>query len=257
MTLSNTEIHGSLYTKIDQNIATLLFAHPKGNSLTQSLLERLTKEINRLSTDETVRVLVLASEGKKAFCAGAALHEVLALTDDIDKASVFFEGFANVILAIKNCPKPVIARVQGKSVGGAVGVLSACDAVYATESASIRLSELSIGIAPFVIEPAVSRALGVSGFQQLAWAPTRWKNPYWAQEKGLFHRVFDTVTDLDNALAFYTEELSTYNPQAMQLQKQITWQDTSNWDTLLKERARLTAQTVLSPFCKKSLSRFR
>lgn len=253
---SYTIEHGSLHTKVQEGIAYLTFSHPKSNSLTQELLRRLAKEIQSLSEDMAVKVIVLASEGKKAFCSGAALHEVLKL-NELESASLFFKGFVNVILAIRHSTKPVVAAVQGKTVGGGLGILSACDVVYATESASIRLSELSIGIAPFVIEPAVSRKLGISGFEQLSWAPTRWKNAYWCLDKGLYHRVFDNIEEMNQALNHYLQDLVSYNPKAMELQKKIIWQNTDNWEELLSQRAVLTAQTVLSEFCKKSLERFR
>jgi methylglutaconyl-CoA hydratase len=248
--------NGSLYTKIDGNVAIVEFGHPASNSFTAELLDRLTKELNQLSTSDSVSVVVLKSEGDRAFCAGASFDELMAVSN-LEEGKIFFSGFANVINAMRKCKKVIVGRVQGKTVGGGVGLASACDYVFATEAAAIRLSELSIGIAPLVIEPAVERKLGAAAISELSLAPTEWKNAYWAEEKGLFSKVFDDLKALDKELDFFVQKLSLYNPDALLEWKRVLWKNTDHWDTLLKERAVITGQLVLSEFTREALSKFK
>ena len=192
---------GSLYTSIENNIATILFGHPASNSFPSVLLDRLTKELQRISLLDTVHVIVLKSEGEKAFCAGASFDELVAI-DTLEAGKQFFSGFANVINAMRNCSQLIIGAIQGKTVGGGVGLAAACDYVLATEAASVKLSELSIGIGPFVIAPAVERKIGVSGLAELTLAATEWKTAYWAKEKGLFAKVYETQKELEKESQF-------------------------------------------------------
>lgn len=248
--------NGSLYTKIDGKVATIEFGHPASNSFVAELLDRLTAEFHKLSENSDISVVVLKSEGDRAFCAGASFDELMAVSN-LEEGKVFFSGFANVINAMRTCKKVIVGRVQGKTVGGGVGLASACDYVFASVDASIRLSELTIGIAPLVIEPAVERKIGTAAISELSLSPSEWKNAYWAQEKGLFSKVFDSMNDLDKELEFFTEKLSAYNPEALEEWKKVLWKDTSNWDTLLVERAAITGKLVLSEFTKNALSKFK
>lgn len=248
--------NGSLYTSINRKVATVEFGHPASNSFTAELLDRLTAELNKLSENKEITVVVLKSEGDRAFCAGASFDELMAVSN-LEEGKVFFSGFANIINAMRSCKKVIVGRVQGKTVGGGVGLASACDYVFASVDASIRLSELTIGIAPLVIAPAVERKIGTAAISELSLSPAEWKNAYWAKEKGLFARVFDSMKDLDRDLEFFVEKLSAYNPEALEEWKKILWKDTSHWDRLLVERAAITGKLVLSEFTKNALSKFK
>ncbi len=248
--------NGSLYTHIENNIATIEFGHPASNSFPSELLERLAKAFDQLSVDNSVHVIILKSEGDRAFCAGASFDELIAITN-LEQGKFFFSGFAHVINAMRKCQKPIIGRIQGKTVGGGVGLASACDYCLTTEAASIKLSELTIGIGPFVIEPAVSRKIGLAAFETLAWDATQWKNAYWAKEKGLFSKVFLTISELDKEVQLFAEKLASYNPAALQQMKRATWHGTDHWDTLLIERAAISGELVLSEFTKEALEKFK
>lgn len=254
--MSTTRTNGSLYTKIENRIAWVEFGHPASNSFVSELLARLAAEIDKLSATEEVSILVLKSEGERAFCAGASFDELVAISN-LEEGRAFFSGFANVINAMRKSAKPIFGRVQGKAVGGGVGLAAACDYVYATESASIKLSEITIGIAPLVIAPAVERKIGKSGLAELSFAPTDWKNAYWAKEKGLFSRVFDSIAEMDKELEFHVNKLATYNPEALEKMKKVLWEGTSHWDDLLLERAEASGKLALSPNTKEALEKFK
>ena len=254
--MGTTRSNGSLYTSIVNKVATVEFGHPAGNSFVAELLERLGKTLNELSENDAVHLIVLKSEGNRAFCAGASFDELLAV-DNITKGKVFFNGFAHLINAMRTCKKLIIGRVQGKAVGGGVGVIAACDYVFAAEAAAIRLSELSIGIAPFVIAPAVKRKIGVAALSELSLSPNEWKNAYWAQEKGLFSKVFVGMDELDKELGIFAEKLAGYNPEALEEWKKVLWEGTGNWDTLLAIRAEISGRLALSEETKKVLNSFK
>ncbi|WP_299619007.1 enoyl-CoA hydratase/isomerase family protein [uncultured Tenacibaculum sp.] len=254
--MTTTRPNGSLYTHIENKIATIEFGHPASNSFPSELLDRLTKELNSLSDNDEVNIIVLKSEGERAFCAGASFDELVAI-DNLEDGKKFFSGFANVINAIRTCSKLVIGRVQGKVVGGGVGLAAACDYVLATEAASIKLSEFTIGIGPFVIAPAVERKVGVSGLAELTLDATSWKNAYWAKDKGLYAKVFDSLSELDKEVELLAEKLASYNPDALFEMKKILWEGTENWGELLIERAKITGRLVLSEFTKNALAKFK
>jgi len=247
---------GSLFTQIENKVAKLTFGHPASNSFPTDLLDRLSKEIDRLSNNDEVTVIVLQSEGEKAFCAGASFNELIAI-ENLEQGKTFFSGFANVINSMRTCKKMIVGRAQGKAVGGGVGLLAACDYVFATEAASVKLSELTIGIGPFVIEPAVERKIGLSGLSELTLDATLWKNAYWAKEKGLYARVFESISEMDKELDFFTNNLSNYNPDALVQMKKVLWKNTDHWQELLIERAKISGELVLSDFTKKALEKFK
>lgn len=251
-----TRENGSLYTNIENRVAIVEFGHPASNSFPSVLLERLEKEIKTLSEDENVNVILLKSEGEKAFCAGASFDELIEI-GNMQAGKIFFSGFANVINAMRQCRKIIVGRVQGKTVGGGVGLVAACDYAMATDAAAIKLSELSIGIGPFVIAPAVERKMGVSALAELSLAAHEWKNAYWAKEKGLYARVFESVKDLDKEIDIFTEKLASYNPEALYEMKKTLWKGTDNWSELLLERAAISGELVLSDFTKQALEKFK
>ncbi len=254
--MTTTRENGSLYTDIQNNIATVEFGHPASNSFPSELLARLANELDALSNNDEVYVIVLKSEGERAFCAGASFDELVAI-DNLESGKAFFSGFANVINAMRRCSKLIIGRVQGKAVGGGVGLAAACDYVLATEHASIKLSEFTIGIGPFVIAPAVERKINVSGLAELTLDASNWKNAYWAKEKGLYARVFETKNELDKEVAILSEKLASYNPEALAEMKKALWKGTENWPELLIERAETSGKLVLSDFTKKALEKFK
>ena len=254
--MTTTRQNGSLYTNIQNNIATLEFGHPASNSFPSELLERLTKELISVGNNEEVSVIILKSEGEKAFCAGASFDELVAISN-LEEGQQFFSGFANVINAMRTCGKLIIGRIQGKTVGGGVGLAAACDYVLATENAAIKLSEFTIGIGPFVIEPSVSRKIGISGTAELTLDATNWKNAYWAKEKGLYAKVFENIKELDQEIDLLSNKLASYNPVALLEMKKALWKGTENWSNLLAERAAVSGQLVLSDFTKKALEKFK
>jgi len=247
--------NGSLYTKVEGKVATIEFGHPASNSFVAELLERLTAEFDKLSENEAITVIVLQSEGDRAFCAGASFDELMAVSN-LEEGKQFFSGFAHVINAMRRCKKVIIGRIQGKTVGGGVGLAAACDYVFASVEAAVRLSELTIGIAPLVIAPAVARKIGTAAISELSLAPTEWKNAYWAKEKGLYAKVFDSMKELDDEVHFFSKKLSAYNPQALEEWKQVLWEGTAHWDRLLVDRAAITGTLVLSEFTRNALSKF-
>jgi methylglutaconyl-CoA hydratase len=248
--------NGTVLTSIRGKIATITFFHPASNSFPMALLNRLIENIDRLSIDGNINVIVLQSEGDKAFCAGASLDELVAISN-IEEGKQFFTGFANLINAMRKCQKLIIGRVQGKAVGGGVGIIAATDYCFASEKADIKLSELSIGIGPFVIEPAIKRKIGVAALSKLTLDATDWHTAYWAKEKGLFSRVFETTRDMDEYVSILTEKLAGYNPEALMEMKKALWQGTENWDELLSERAAISGKLVLSDFTKKALQKLK
>ncbi len=251
-----TRENGSLYTSIKDKVATVEFGHPAGNSFVAELLDRLVLELEKLSENPEVTVIVLKSEGDRAFCGGASFKELIAI-ENLSEGKVFFSGFANVINAMRSCKKVIIGRIQGKTVGGGVGLAAACDYTFASVAASVRLSELTIGIAPLVIAPAVRRKIGTAALSEMSLAPTEWKNAYWAQEKGLFSKVFEKIEEVDKEIDFFSQKLSAYNPQALEEWKKVLWEGTEHWGALLTERAGITGTLVLSEFTKTALSKFR
>ncbi|RTY96209.1 enoyl-CoA hydratase/isomerase family protein [Flavobacterium sp. GSP27] len=247
---------GSLFTTIENNIATVTFGHPSSNSFPRELLDRLTTEFNNLSADPAVSVIVIQSEGSGAFCAGASFDELLAVSNE-EAGTQFFSGFAHLINAMRSCSKLIVGRIHGKAVGGGIGIASACDYALATKNASIKLSELAIGIGPFVIEPVVSKKIGKTAMAEMTLAAHEWKTADWATAKGLYANTFETITELDAAIADFTGKLSGYNPKGLLEMKKVFWEGTQHWDTLLLERAAISGKLVLSDFTRKALSQFK
>jgi methylglutaconyl-CoA hydratase len=246
---------GVIKTTFENNIATVSFYHPASNSFPSLLLENLTQEINVLSKNTDITLIILKSEGNGAFCAGASFDELLEVAT-LEEGKLFFSGFANLINAMRNCSKLIIGRVHGKAVGGGVGIISACDYAFATSNAAIKLSELAIGIGPFVIEPAVSRKIGKMEMAEMTLEPSEWKTAQWAFEKGLYNKFFNSIEELDSSLNLFTSKLSSYNPEALTEMKKVLWKDTENWDKLLINRAEISGKLVLSSFTKKALQQF-
>ncbi len=243
-------------SEIKNGIGTITFFHPQSNAMPGTQLSNLAGEVEKLGKDNEVKVIILQSAGEKAFCAGASFDELISIKDT-GTGLKFFSGFANVINAMRKAPKFIIARVQGKAVGGGVGIASAADYTFATEEASIKLSELAVGIGPFVVGPAVERKVGTSAFCQLTINATAWQNAAWAKEKGLFSEVHGDVAAMDTAIQALAQQLSQSNPEAMSMLKKVMWQGTEHWDTLLAERAGMSGKLVLSDFTVNAIKKFK
>lgn len=253
--MSAENSNGSIEVQIENNIATITFSHPASNSFPSNLLQKLTDELQNLLYNNKVSVIILQSTGK-TFCAGASFDELLSI-NDFETGKKFFSGFANVINAMRKCSKIIIGKIHGKAVGGGVGLASACDYTFAHQDASIKLSEIAIGIGPFVIEPVVSRRIGQNATTELTLNPTDWKSANWAKENGLYANVFENQEELNENTIAFAQKLATYNPEALAEIKKVLWENTENWDELLYQRAEISGKLVLSDFTKKALNEFK
>jgi len=247
---------GYIQTSIEDGVASIEFFHPMSNSLPSKLLSELAAAITEAGSNEAVKVIVLRSAGERAFCAGASFDELISI-QDLDQGKKFFSGFANVINAMRKCPKLIVGRVHGKAVGGAVGLASAVDYCFATKFASVKLSELAVGIGPFVVGPAVERKVGLSAMSELAINATEWRDAQWAHQKGLYYHLHDTVAEMDQAIAELIERLKGFNPEAMRQLKEVFWQGCENWDQLLADRAAISGELVLSEFTRNAINAFK
>ncbi len=239
-------MQGTVITDSSNGLATITFFHPSHNSMPGYLLAELTNQIKEAGKSDVVKLIVLKSAGDRTFCAGASFDELMTITNETDGKN-FFLGFANVINAIRTCPKMVIGRIHGKAIGGGVGIAAAVDYCMATQYATIKLSELALGIGPFVVGPAIERKIGTSAFSQLSINATEWQTAYWAKEKGLYHEVFETTEQLDAYIGHFSEILLSSSPAALTELKKILWQGTDHWDQLLDDRASISGRLVISP----------
>jgi methylglutaconyl-CoA hydratase len=239
-----------------KGITSIEFYHPQSNSLPATLLEDLAKRIHRYAIDPETKLIILRSGGEKSFCAGASFDELVAITNEKDGLK-FFSGFAHVINSMRECNKFIIGRIQGKCVGGGVGIAAACDYTIATEAAEVKLSELAAGIGPFVVGPAVERKIGTAAFSALAIDAAMWRNAEWARRKGLFSEVHSTIEGMDESLQRLSDTLAHSSPQAMAEMKKIFWKGTEHWDKLLLERAAISGKLVLSEFTKNAIAKFK
>ncbi len=249
-------VNGTVTTSIAEGIGKVTFFHPQSNSLPGTLLRELAKAITTMGRNPDARVIILESEGEKAFCAGASFDELISI-ETLEQGTYFFSGFADVINAMRKAPKFILCRVQGKAVGGGVGLASAADYTFAVSAASVKLSELAVGIGPFVVGPAVERKIGTTAFSAMSINATEWQTAAWAREKGLYAGLFETVSDMDSAIGALSNKLAASNPEAMQMLKAICWKGTENWDELLHERAGISGKLVLSDFTRKAIHAFK
>ena len=249
-------MQGSVTLEIKNNIGIIEFFHPQSNSLPSEILNKLASTISQAGTNDEVKVIIIKSKGDRAFCAGASFDELSSI-DNFSDGKKFFMGFANVINACRKCPKLLICRVQGKAVGGGVGMACAGDYCFATKYASIKLSELAVGIGPFVVGPAVEKKSNVSAYSTLSINATRWFTASWAREKGIYSEVYDTNEEMDEEINKLAENLKNSNPEAMKKLKEAIWSNTDHWDELLEKRAEYSGQLVLSDFTKNAIARFK
>jgi methylglutaconyl-CoA hydratase len=249
-------MEGKINSEVQNGIETITFFHPQSNSLPGALLTALAAAIDKAGRNRDVRVIVLRSEGEKVFCAGASFDELISIST-IEEGVKFFSGFANVINNMRKAPKFIIVRVQGKAVGGGVGLAAAADYALASEASAVKLSELAVGIGPFVVGPAVERKIGTAAFTQLSINASEWKSPEWAREKGLYADIYSSVAELDEAVGRLAVTLAASNPAAIEELKRIFWNNTDHWDHLLTERAALSGRLVLSDFTRQAIAQFK
>lgn len=255
--MDNSHQDGFVLTEITNNgVGIITFGHPMSNALPGHILQTLADTVTALANDERTKVLVLQSQGSKAFCAGASFDELISI-QDLETGLAFFSGFAKVINACRKAPKLIIGRVQGRAVGGGVGLASATDYCMATSKAEVKLSELAVGIGPFVVGPAVERKIGLSAMSELAINATEWRSAQWAKEKGLYTEIYEDEASMDQAIETLSNKLASSNPEAMKELKNIFWQGTENWDQLLVERAAISGRLVLSEFTRNAISAFK
>jgi methylglutaconyl-CoA hydratase len=254
--MSKDLINGYVDAETHKGITTIEFFHPQSNSLPHRILEALANEIHDAGMDAETKVIILRSAGEKAFCAGASFNELTKIENE-KQGFGFFSGFANVINAMRKCPKFIIGRIHGKCVGGGVGLAASVDYAIATEGAEIKLSELAIGIGPFVVGPAVERKIGLSAFSQLAVDATLWRSADWARKKGLYSELHSSVESMDESIRRLAHQLSHSSPEAMAEMKKMFWQGTEHWDELLCRRAEVSGRLVLSRFTKEAIEKFK
>lgn len=247
---------GYVRHEIHQHISTIEFSHPQGNALPSYLLAALTHAIQDAANNVDAHVVVLRSGGGNSFCSGAYFNELLAIETE-QQGAQFFSGIANLINAMRKCPKFIIGRIHGKCVGGGVGIAAACDYAISLEGADIKLSELSIGIGPFVVGPAIERKMGLSAFSQLAIDATLWRNSDWARRKGLYAEMHSSEESMDESIRRLSHSLSHSGLKAMSELKKTLWEGTAHWDTLLKERAAMSGKLVVSPYTKNAIQAFK
>ncbi|MBI1936974.1 MAG: enoyl-CoA hydratase/isomerase family protein [Ignavibacteriales bacterium] len=247
--------NGKVAVNLYQGIATVSFHHPKSNSLPSKLLKELTEAINKLSTNKEARVIIIRSEGDKTFCAGASFDELTTIKN-MKNGKDFFMGFANLLNAMRKCPKFIIARIQGKAVGGGVGIAAAADYTLASSEASVRLSELLLGIGPFVVGPAIERKVGKTAFVTMS-IDAEWHDAFWAKQNGLFTKVFANNHDLDEAVAALAKKLSGFNLEAIEQLKKVFWEGTEDWDKLLEQRAEISGKLIQGEFSQNYVKLFK
>ena len=244
------------FTISESGIATIEFGHPLSNSLPGNILRKLANTITEVDNTPSVKVIILKSIGSKAFCAGASFDELISI-NDLEIGKIFFSGFANVINACRKSQKLIIGRIQGKAVGGGVGIAAAVDYCFATKHAEVKLSELAVGIGPFVVGPVIERKIGLSAMSQLAINATEWRSADWAHKKGLYSDLYETESEMDKAIDKLANLLANSNPEAMQKLKSIFWEGTEHWDKLLSDRAEISGTLVLSDFTINAINSFK
>ena len=247
---------GHVISTIENQIGIIEFGHPLSNSLPGNILNKLALTITELSKNENCKVILLKSAGDRAFCAGASFDELVAIKD-LEEGRIFFSGFAKVINACRTSQKIIVARIQGKAVGGGVGIAASADYAFATKHSAVKLSELAIGIGPFVVGPAVQRKIGLSAMSELAIDATQWRSAEWAQNKGLYSSVSESSEIMDEKINELIQKLANSNPDAMRELKEIFWAGTEDWDELLARRAEISGRLVLSEFTRSAIHAFK
>jgi methylglutaconyl-CoA hydratase len=253
--MSTEMTNGIVKLETKNKIATITFYHPKSNSLPSQLLQKMIDIFNQLSDDPSINVIILQSEGEKTFCAGAFFDELIEI-DNFEDGKKFFMNFANLINAIRKCKKIVVGRIQGKVVGGGVGLVSVCDYTLASKNASLKLSELALGLGPFVVGPPIERKIGKEAFVEMS-LDCEWRSADWAKDNGFYHNVFESIEELDLEINKFTANLSERSSEALTSLKKVFWEGTDHWDKLLEERAENSGRLVLSDYTKNFIAEFK
>jgi methylglutaconyl-CoA hydratase len=252
VTQHTTDDSGTVATRVADGVGSVTFGHPKGNSLPGALLAELAAHITALGRDPQASVILLRSEGTGAFCGGASFAELSAIAD-VETGTRFFTGFANLINAMRECPKLIVTRVHGKVVGGGVGMVAASDYALATVAAQVKLSELALGIGPFVVGPVIERRMGVGNYAALGIDAAGWRSAEWAHQRGLYAELHADIVALDARLTAFLRQLAGYSPDAMAAMKRVFWEGTEHWRELLVARAGLSGALVVSRFAQQAI----
>lgn len=210
------------------------------NAFDEAMIAELDASFDQLVADDSVRVIVLAGEGKH-FSAGADLKWMQrASLESREWNLADARRFAAMLGKIDACPKPTLARVQGAALGGGVGLACACDVAIAGDNASFAISEAKFGILPAVIGPYLTNAVGKRHARRLALTMTRIRAAE-ALSLGLVHQV-TAVDDLDSAVDACLQELLAGGPQAQREIKSLFAQ--LEVGPVSEEVRELTAQTI-------------
>ena len=254
--MSNQSILEGVQISTNAGVARIHFAHAKQNAFPATHLKDLKEAFESVSEDKKVHVVILQSDPTKAFCAGASLDQLLAVKTP-EEGKAFFMGFADVINAMRRCPQPIIGRIHGKAVGGGVGLIAACDYALATNHAEVKLSEIAIGIGPFVIAPLLLRKIGTAAMSELSLAAHAWKSADWAHAKGLLSELHSDFDSLEEAVKQNAERISAYIPKAVAELKKALWKGTEDWDNLLEHNAAVSGSLVLSDRTQQTLKQLK
>lgn len=238
-------------TIVENHIAKITFGTPKSNSLPGEILEKLASTLLEEGAKNEVKAILLQSAGEKAFCAGASFDELLEI-NDLETSKIFFGGFAKVLNSMRNCKKIVVVRVQGKTTGGGVGIACGADYCFATQEAALALTEINLGIGPFVIGPYVERKIGKSQFTAMA-IDAEFRSALWAKEHSIYHSVSESIEEMDLQLSDFLNKLSTRSDEALSLIKKVSWEGTEHFDQLSPERIVMSASLILEKSAKERI----
>ena len=236
-------------------ISHIEFGTSKSNSLPGEILELLAQTILSEAAKVDVKAIVLKSSGEKAFCAGASFDELLQI-DELEISKKFFGGFAKVLNAMRTCGKLVIVRVQGKTTGGGVGIACGADYCFATKDSSLALTELNLGIGPFVIGPYVERKIGKSEFTAMA-IDADFRSAQWAERNHIYHVVSDSIEEMDEKLTVFLDTLASRSADALALLKKVSWEGSEHFEKLMPERIQMSASLILEDSAKENINKIK
>ena len=247
--------NGFVTQELKNNVAEITFGTPKSNSLPGEILEKLAQTILESGKDENVKAILLKSEGEKAFCAGASFDELLEI-EELEKSKIFFSGFAKVLNAMRNCGKIVVVRIQGKTTGGGVGIACAADYCFATKDSAMALTELNLGIGPFVIGPYVERKIGKSAYGAMS-IDADFRSADWCEKHDVYHSVSGNILDMDGKIEAFMQKLSERSVEALALIKKVSWEGSEHFDQLMPERILMSATLILEDSAKENIGKIK
>ncbi len=247
--------NGFVTSEIKNNISEITFGTPKSNSLPGEILEKLAQTILECGKDQNVKAILLQSEGEKSFCAGASFDELLEI-EELEKSKIFFGGFAKVLNAMRSCGKLVIVRVQGKTTGGGVGIACAADYCFGTTDSALALTELNLGIGPFVIGPFVERKIGKSAYSAMS-IDADFRSAEWCERHDIYQSVSENIPEMDSKIEKFLEVLSNRSSDALALIKKVSWEGTEHFDQLMPERILMSASLILEDSAKENIGKIK